>query len=75
VWGGVDSSGHLGTASPGAVLDETADGQGGEAIRLEPVTFHYSKLDPDGIPQFGLVAEQVEKVNPDLVTRDADGKV
>jgi hypothetical protein len=31
-------------------------------------------LDPDGIPQFGLVAEQVEKVNQDLVVRDADGK-
>jgi hypothetical protein len=31
-------------------------------------------LDPDGIPQFGLVAEQVEKVNPDLVARDAQGK-
>src|SRR5439155_26745895 len=29
---------------------------------------------PDGIPQFGLVAEEVEKVNPDLVARDADGK-
>src|SRR5262249_36855568 len=37
--------------------------------------FHYKKdLDPDGIPQFGLVAEQVEKVNPDLVARDKDGK-
>jgi hypothetical protein len=33
------------------------------------------ELDPDGIPQFGLVAEQVERVNPDLVARDADGKV
>jgi len=32
-------------------------------------------LDPDGIPQFGLVAEQVEKVNPDLVVRDEDGNV
>ena len=30
--------------------------------------------DPDGIPQFGLVAEDVEKVNPDLVVRDEDGK-
>src|SRR5438874_5698059 len=40
------------------------------------VTFRYKhELDPDGIPQFGLVAEQVEKVNPDLVVRDADGKV
>jgi hypothetical protein len=29
----------------------------------------------DAIPQFGLVAEQVAKVNPDLVARDADGKV
>ena len=43
---------------------------------LQPVTFHYKhELDPDGIPQFGLIAEQVEKVNPDLVARDADGKV
>ncbi len=40
------------------------------------MTFRYRhELDPDGIPQFGLVAEQVEKVNPDLVARDDDGKV
>ena len=40
------------------------------------MTFRYRhELDPDGIPQFGLVAEQVEKVNPDLVVRDDDGKV
>ena len=39
------------------------------------MTFRYKKeLDPDGIPQFGLVAEEVEKVNPDLVARDAEGK-
>ena len=31
-------------------------------------------LDPDGIPQFGLVAEELTKINPDLVVRDADGK-
>lgn len=44
-------------------------------LALKPVTFHYKKdLDPDGIPQFGLVAEQVEKVNPDLVARDDQGK-
>jgi hypothetical protein len=44
-------------------------------LALKPVTFRYKKeLDADGTPQFGLVAEQVEKVNPDLVTRDADGK-
>jgi uncharacterized coiled-coil protein SlyX len=45
-------------------------------LALKPVTFHYKKeVDPDGIPQFGLVAEQVENVNPDLVARDEKGKV
>jgi hypothetical protein len=44
-------------------------------LSLQPVTFHYRKdLDPQAIPQFGLVAEQVEKVNPDLVARDDQGK-
>jgi hypothetical protein len=51
--------------------------QSSEAIlALKPVTFRYKQeIDPKGIPQFGLVAEEVEKVNPDLVVRDADGKV
>ena len=45
-------------------------------LALKPVTFRYKQeLDPKGIPQFGLVAEQVEKVNPDLVARDEKGKV
>ena len=44
-------------------------------LALKPVTFRYKhELDPDGVPQFGLVAEQVEKVNPDLVVCDKDGK-
>ena len=44
-------------------------------LSLHPVTFRYKReLDPEGIPQFGLVAEQVEKVNPDLVARDEQGK-
>ena len=44
-------------------------------LALKPVTFRYKQeLDPEGIPQFGLVAEQVEKVNPDLVARDDQGK-
>jgi uncharacterized coiled-coil protein SlyX len=47
----------------------------GEAIlALQPVTFRY-KREPEAIPQFGLVAEQVETVNPDLVVRDDEGKV
>ena len=44
-------------------------------LALKPVTFRYKHdLDPDGIPQFGLVAEEVEKVSPDLVARDEHGK-
>ena len=47
-----------------------------EAILAQPVTFRYKQeLDPHKIPQFGLVAEDVEKVNPDLVVRDASGRV
>ena len=44
-------------------------------LALKPVSFRYKKeIDPDRIRQFGLVAEQVEKVNPDLVARDDEGK-
>ena len=43
---------------------------------LRPVTFRYKKeFDSHGIPQFGLIAEDVEKVNPDLVVRDKGGNV
>jgi hypothetical protein len=50
--------------------------QASEALfALKPVVFRYKKqIDPGGIQQFGLIAEDVEKVNPDLVARDADGK-
>src|SRR6184192_3170001 len=42
---------------------------------LNPVTFHYKKeIDANGTPQFGLVAEEVAKVNPDLVINDPNGK-
>jgi hypothetical protein len=44
-------------------------------LALKPVTFRYKKeIDPAGTSQFGLVAEDVEKVNPDLVVRDKEGK-
>jgi Chaperone of endosialidase len=44
-------------------------------LALKPVTFRYKKdIDPTGTTQFGLVAEQVEKVNRDLVVRDKAGK-
>jgi len=44
-------------------------------LALKPVTFRYKKeIDPDRTAEFGLVAEDVENVNPALVARDADGK-
>ena len=44
-------------------------------LALRPVTFRYKyELDPEGVRQFGLVAEEAEKVNPDLVARDEQGK-
>ncbi len=74
----VDSDGHLGTVGSSERFKDAIKpmDKASEAIlALKPVTFHYKKeLDPDGTPQFGLVAEEVEKVNPDLVVRDADGK-
>ncbi|HMJ27013.1 MAG TPA: tail fiber domain-containing protein, partial [Pyrinomonadaceae bacterium] len=42
---------------------------------LKPVSFRYKKeIDPTGTPQLGLVAEDVEKVNPGLIVRDKEGK-
>src|SRR5215472_10736792 len=74
----VDSSGHLGTSTSSARYKENIQpmDKASEAIlSLQPVTFRYKhELDPKGIPQFGLVAEQVEKIDPDLVARDQDGK-
>jgi len=44
-------------------------------LALKPVTFRYKKeIDPKGTPEFGLVAEDVEKVNAGLVARDRDGR-
>jgi hypothetical protein len=75
----IGSNGQLGTVSSSERFKEAIKpiDKASEAIlSLKPVTFRYKhELDPDGIPQFGLVAEQVEKVNPDLVARDAEGKV
>jgi hypothetical protein len=75
----INSDGKLGTLTSSARFktDIKPMDKASEAIlALKPVTYRYKKeLDADGIPQFGLVAEEVEKVNPDLVVRDADGKV
>src|SRR5438874_1234695 len=75
----INSSGHLGTVvSSERFKDEIKPmDKASEAIlALKPVTFRYKHdLDPEGIPQFGLVAEEVAKVNPALVARDAEGEV
>src|SRR6266540_1301036 len=75
----VDAGGHLGTVvSSQRFKDgiEPMDKASEAILALKPVTFRYKKeIDPKSIPQFGLVAEDVEKVNPDLVARDAKGEV
>src|SRR5882724_1538863 len=74
----VNGSGQLGVAPSSQRYKEQIQpmDKASEAIlALKPVTFRYKKeLDPQGIPQFGLVAEEVEKVNPDLVACDEQGK-
>jgi Chaperone of endosialidase len=75
----VNSLGKLGTVVSSRRFKERIKpmDKASEAIlALKPVTFHYKKdIDPQSVPQFGLVAEDVEKVNPDLVVRDGEGKV
>jgi trimeric autotransporter adhesin len=74
----VNAAGQLGTAPSSQRFKEAIkpmDEASQVIYGLKPVAFHYKKeLDPDRTQQFGLVAEDVEKVNPDLVARDADGK-
>ena len=68
----VDANGKLGAlASSQRFKDEIKpmDTASEAILALRPVTFRYKhEIDPNGIPQFGLVAEEVEKVNPDLAS-------
>jgi endosialidase-like protein len=74
----VNSNGRLGTMTSSArYKDEIKPmAKASEALfALTPVTFRYKKeIDSAGIQQLGLVAEDVEKVNPDLIVRDKEGK-
>ena len=74
----VNSNGRLGTATSSRRFKEEIkpmDKTSEVLLALKPVTFRYKKeIDPAGMSQFGLVAEDVEKVNPDLVVRDKEGK-
>ena len=73
----IDSAGQLGTISSSRLfkkeikpMDKTSEA----ILALKPVTFHY-KTDAKGTPQFGLIAEEVAAVDPDLVVRDQNGEI
>jgi hypothetical protein len=76
----IDSSGQLGTSNSSRrfkkdirPMDQTSEA----VLALKPVMFHYIKQDTkraEDMPQFGLIAEDVAEVNPDLVVRDVDGE-
>ena len=73
----IDSDGQLGTVSSSRRFKKEIKPmeQASEAIlSLKPVTFHY-KSDKTGTSQFGLIAEEVAKVSPDLVVRDKNGEI
>jgi len=74
----VGSNGQLGTVVSSERFKDAIKPmeKASEAIlALKPVSFRYKhELDPEGVPQFGLVAEDVQKINPDLVARDEQGK-
>jgi hypothetical protein len=74
---GVDATGKLGTVASSRrfkqnirPMDEVSEA----ILALKPVTFHY-KGDTKGTPCFGLIAEEVAEVNPDLVVRDKNGGI
>jgi Skp family chaperone for outer membrane proteins len=75
----INSNGQLGTQPPPSSrrfkkeirpMDKVSEA----ILALKPVTFQY-KSNSSGTPQFGLIAEEVAQVNPDLVLRDSEGKV
>ena len=74
----INSANRLGTSTSSKRFKEDIKpmDKASEAIlALRPVSFRYKKeIDPQGIPEFGLIAEEVEKVNPALVIRDPEGR-
>jgi uncharacterized coiled-coil protein SlyX len=73
----INANGQLGTTASSRrfkkdikPMEKTSE----SILALKPVTFHYKK-DSKSTPQFGLIAEEVAEVNPDLVVRDKDGEI
>jgi hypothetical protein len=75
----VNSDGQLGTLTSSARFKQdihSMDQASDVLLALRPVTFRYKpELDPHGLQQFGLVAEEVEKIDPDLVARDDQNRI
>ena len=75
----VNANGQLGTVNSSRRFKEAIQDMAGQSdilLSLRPVSFHYKPdLDPQRTPQYGLIAEEVEKVAPQLVLRDAKGEV
>jgi hypothetical protein len=75
----IDNSGRLGVVTSSRRFKENIQGMdeaSAALFSLKPVTFRYKQeFDNSGTPQFGLIAEEVEKINPALVTRDAKGDI
>ena len=75
----INSSGRLGTQPPASsrrfkTAIKPMDKSSEALLALKPVTFHY-KNDGENTAQFGLIAEEVANVNPDLVVRDDNGEI
>jgi Chaperone of endosialidase len=73
----IDSTGKLGTMTSSQRFKtqiKPMDKASEAILALKPVTFQY-KSDKTGTPQFGLVAEEVAEVNPDLVVRERNGEI
>jgi hypothetical protein len=75
----INSNGRLGTQPPASArkfkeeikaMEKSSEG----ILKLKPVTFRY-KNDAEHTPQFGLIAEEVANVNPNLVVRDENGEI
>jgi hypothetical protein len=75
----VDANGQLGTVASSQRFKtaiKPMDNASEAILALRPVTFRYKEeIDSKGAPQFGLLAEEVAKVNPNLVVRDRNGKI
>jgi len=73
----IDSKGQLGTVSSSERFKTAIEPMGSNTeklLELRPVTFHY-KAEVEGTLRYGLIAEEVAKVYPELVVRDESGRI